>query len=283
MTRERSLLLSPLQLDGKFLGMQLIYGGKTDQSLPRFKFPQNFSLSVNKKHYSNEQESLKLIDEIIVPYVNKERNRMQRPDQKALVIFDVFRGQVTDKVLKKFKENHIETVFVPANMTALFQPLDLTVNAYAKKFLKKKFNNWYMSEISNQLDAGKQIEEIEVKLQLTKLKPLNAEWLTDLYNNMTKPECKEVIMNGWKAAGILEAIEGGVSKLCLDPFSDLDPLLPQVPDDEITFDIIQEEEKQAFLDEREDSADESDEDEIYLPQGDNRNIFNLFYSIEEED
>ena len=32
-------------LDGQFLGMQLIYGGKTNQSLPRFDFPTNFSRS----------------------------------------------------------------------------------------------------------------------------------------------------------------------------------------------------------------------------------------------
>ena len=48
-----------ITLDGKLLGMQLTYGGKTVQSLPRFKFPQEFSLSVNKKHYSNEAESIK--------------------------------------------------------------------------------------------------------------------------------------------------------------------------------------------------------------------------------
>ena len=46
-------------LDGKFLGMQLIYGGKTNQSLPFYQFPKKNSFSVNKKHYSNEKESIK--------------------------------------------------------------------------------------------------------------------------------------------------------------------------------------------------------------------------------
>ena len=41
---------------GKCLPMQLIYGGKTTKSLPRFKFPDDFSLSVNKTHYSNERK-----------------------------------------------------------------------------------------------------------------------------------------------------------------------------------------------------------------------------------
>ena len=116
--------------------MQLIYGGKINQSLPRYQFPKEFSLSVNFKHYSNESVSLKLIDEIILPYLVRERERLNGPTQKALVIFDVFRGQI--KVLDHFKENNIATVFVPAYMTGQLQPLDLTVNGYAKKYCKKK-------------------------------------------------------------------------------------------------------------------------------------------------
>ena len=39
-----------ITLKGDFLPIQLIYGGKTAPSLPRFKFPESFSLSVNPKH-----------------------------------------------------------------------------------------------------------------------------------------------------------------------------------------------------------------------------------------
>ena len=48
-----------ITLHGEFLPIQLIYGGKTAQSLPRYKFPKDFSLSVNPKHFSNTTESLK--------------------------------------------------------------------------------------------------------------------------------------------------------------------------------------------------------------------------------
>ena len=124
--------------------MQLIHGGKTNQRIPRYWFPKEFSLTVNKKHYSNEKESMKLIEEIILPYINRERQKMNRPNQVALVISRrrVFRGQITD-VLKLFKQNHIDTVFVPENMTGILQPLDLTVYGFAKKFCRKKFNRWY--------------------------------------------------------------------------------------------------------------------------------------------
>ena len=86
----------------KFLPMQLIYGGKTKRSLPKVKFPDSFSLTVNKKHFSNTNELLKLIEDIITPYVEKERGKLGLSDnQPALVIFEVFSGQMTDPVMQK--------------------------------------------------------------------------------------------------------------------------------------------------------------------------------------
>ena len=63
-----------------------------------------------------------------------------------------------------------------------------------------------------QLDNGKQIEEVELKKSL------------ELFNHMTTSQGKEIIMSGWKASGIIEAIKKGSARLpSLNPFSDLDP------------------------------------------------------------
>ena len=173
----------------KFLPMQHIYGGKTTKSFPRFKFSNDFSLSVNKTHYSNEKEACKLIEEMLVPYIEKIHQEENLPvSQKALVIMDVFSGQITSVVLDCFKDNKIEVVCVAANMTYLLQPLDLTVNGYAKTFTSRKFSAWYSSQIMKQLDDGKELHDINIDLKLSKLKPLHAEWLVELYNQMSTAE-----------------------------------------------------------------------------------------------
>ena len=73
--------------------MQLIYGGKAERSFPNVKFPDSFSLSANEKRFSNTQGSLKLIEETITPYVEKEREMLDLgKDQPTLLIIDVFSG-----------------------------------------------------------------------------------------------------------------------------------------------------------------------------------------------
>ena len=124
--------------------MQLIYGGKTTRSLPPVEFPKSFSHSINPAHYSNTEESIKIIKEIIVPYViNETENRNLPAEFPALLIMDVFRGQMTASVIDLLKSENILLVKVPNNMTHLFQPLDLTVNSWAKNYMKEKFAEWY--------------------------------------------------------------------------------------------------------------------------------------------
>jgi len=70
--------------------MQIIYAGKTKQRQPcGFVFPKGFSVTQNPKHWSNELETLKLIDEVINPYVvNKRKELKLAPTQRALIIWD---------------------------------------------------------------------------------------------------------------------------------------------------------------------------------------------------
>ena len=115
--------------------MQLIYGGKTTKILPKFKFLESFSLSVNPKHFSNTEESIKIIYKIVLPHFGKQTEGLDNHGQAALHILDVFRRQMTQEITILLPENNILCVTVPNNMT-LFQPHDLTVNGHYKSFMK---------------------------------------------------------------------------------------------------------------------------------------------------
>ena len=188
------------------------------------------------KHTTAMQvQACKFIEEILQPYIKKVIGPEYLPvDQKSLVIMDVFKGedQVTPMILNLYKESNIVVVLVPANMTNFLQPLDLTVNGYVKKFMRGKFNAWYSLQIGNQLDAGKQLQDIDVPLRLSLLKPYHAEWSIECYNHMTTTATQDVIPSGWKAAGITEAPQFGVKGLGpLDPFQEIDLLIEREGDE----------------------------------------------------
>ena len=186
--------------------MQLIYGGKTNQSLPCFKFPESFSLSVNPKHYSNTLESIKISDKVIIPYVSAQRETLSNPNQAALLIFDVFRSQITDEVTSHLLQNKIYFVTVPNNVTHLFQPLDLTVNGHCKKIMKNKFVKWYMQQVDNALQVGAKLDDINIEFHLSVIKSLHTKWLTEYYNHISSEAGTKVIVNDFKLAGIYDAI-----------------------------------------------------------------------------
>ena len=164
-------------------------------------------------------------------------------------------------------------------MTHIFQPLDLSVNAFAKKFTKDKFNKWYTDQVIRQMDQGKDVQEINIKLRLSILKPLHAQWMTDLYNRMTTEEGKAVIKASWVASGIAYAIEIGVANLpSLDPFNVINPLIELTcaeynMEEALNQQRIDKIELEKSLMEKEENEDDEDDDEYVL---ENRNVFELF-------
>ena len=137
-----------ITLTREILPIQLIYGGKTTKSIPAVSFPLkifHFVISVNKKQYSNEKEALNMLENIIILYVEQQRVSLNLAfHHPALIIKDVFKGQMTCAVRELLNENHILLEKVPANLTYLFQPLDVQggPNGYVKCFMKKKFTLW---------------------------------------------------------------------------------------------------------------------------------------------
>ena len=98
-----------------------------------------------------------MIDKVIVPYIERKGKELKLgPTQKALLICDVFRGQKAAKVSKKLASLNIAIVPVPANMIHFFQPLDLTINGEAKRYMKDKFSTWYSDEVKQQIESGMQ-------------------------------------------------------------------------------------------------------------------------------
>ncbi|KAJ8320404.1 hypothetical protein KUTeg_001991 [Tegillarca granosa] len=191
-------------LVGDFLPMQLIYGGKTDMCHPKFSFPSSFNITHSENHWANAETMAEYINKIIVPYIDSVKDEKDFSiRQKSLVIFDCFRGQITDEFLSLLNKESILYATIPPNCTDKLQPMDLSVNKCAKDFLKEQFQQYYAKEVTKQQEKGISVEEIKIDLSLTNLKPLGARWLLKLYHFLKSNP--DTIYNGFHKASIAEA------------------------------------------------------------------------------
>ena len=92
-----------------FLPPQLICTGKTPTCHPgNVAFHPDWHITHSRNHWSNKQTVNEYILNIIVPYT---RERIDcSSTQKALVLFDVFRGQTCQSMLHLLQSNNIEFV-----------------------------------------------------------------------------------------------------------------------------------------------------------------------------
>ena len=144
-------------------------------------------------------------------------------DQYSLLIWDVFCGQKTEAVTSLLQEQKVLNEYVPNNMTDYFQVLDLTVNKWVKDFMNQTFNEWFVTQLRNELESGKELENIMIKFLLSTMEPLHAGWLIDFYNQLTSSRRKEIILAGWRALGISAAVEDRLTGFLIDPFNEIDP------------------------------------------------------------
>ena len=120
----------------------------------------------------------------------------------VMLIFDVFKGHVTEKVTSIIENNNCVITYVPNNLTDQFQLLDL--NNQAKQFLKKKFECWYAQQISPQLEDGISVYDVQVPLKLSIIKSIHVKWLLGIYDHLRNSS--EAIIKGFEMAGIKEAL-----------------------------------------------------------------------------
>ena len=82
---------------------------------------------------------------------------------------------------------------------------DLTVNREAK-VMKDQFTFWYSAPIESQLDLGVVLDDVDVDLRLSVLKPIHATWILSMYNHLSSSEGRQSIAKGWKKAGVTDVV-----------------------------------------------------------------------------
>ena len=64
----------------------------------------------------------------------------------------------------------------------MLQPLDLSVDKPLKNEMRKRFVEWYSSCVAKELKSGKSVNDINIGLQMSLVKPLSANWFISAFD-----------------------------------------------------------------------------------------------------
>ena len=109
-------------MSGDFLPIQLVYQGKTVGCLPKYQFPSDWDITFSANHWYHESTMHQYIDKIIIPYLCQKRKELKLPlEQPAVVIFNNFKSQCTEDLLKLLDSNNIDVILIPLNWQKLWK------------------------------------------------------------------------------------------------------------------------------------------------------------------
>ena len=193
-------------MNGGLLPPQVIYEGKTNRCHPQhMSFPEDWHITHSPSHWSNIDTMHQYLENILIPYVNGMRDQIRDPDQKALLILDVFAPHRDETFKAACKAANIKVIYVPAGCTSDLQPLDAegSVNAALKLKMANEFSSYYQGEIFRHIaDNGgnPNCDGFRPDTTISRLKPLHARWMVKAFKDLQTT--KETVKLGWRKSGL---------------------------------------------------------------------------------
>ena len=148
--------------------------------------------------------------EVISPHISEVKKKLKLPqNQVACLIWDEFKAHSTEKVELELEHLNMKDVAVPKNMTHLLQTLDLTTNGVVKKMDQRECSDYFTRCITGALLANpkRDVATMKVDLKLSTLKPIHAKTFSKVYEHVKSDQGKQAILNGFRAAGITDAVK----------------------------------------------------------------------------
>ena len=131
------------------LGAQLIFGGSTAAVLPSISAGPLLRFECTPSHWSDENTTISLWNNIILPYIARRRAVLGDPYSPALVLADAFRAHWTPRVRAVVASaDSIFYIAIPDSLTHLFQPLDLGIIAAMKHSIQRRKDDFLEKEVA---------------------------------------------------------------------------------------------------------------------------------------
>jgi len=193
-------------LSGELLPLQLIFEGKTERSLPERTAASIASLchlTFSDNHWSSQKTMQQYVSEIVMPYAETcIRKHRLHADAHIILVLDVWSVHKSEEFRLFLRTHHprIHLVFVPANCTSKLQVADVALQRPFKHAITRRFNEWAVRQIQEQIHAENVIG-LAALLKMSTIKPLALQWCIDSWTVLK--ERRELITDAWQRCCVL--------------------------------------------------------------------------------
>jgi hypothetical protein len=204
---------------GTLLPFQVIFTGTTSRTLP----PSNsgrreceaagWHLTFSSNHWSTLTTCQQFVVNILQPYRQQQIERLGlSQDSKLIWLIDCWSVH-TSKQFSAWMKTHSEILmlYVPANCTAVFQPVDVILQRPFKHGFRQQFDQWTMEEMDKQLQT-KAAKDIKLDFRMSTIKPYLCTWLLKAWQHIDK---ENLIQRGWEQCGIRQAFQESFQTLAM--------------------------------------------------------------------
>lgn len=115
--------------------------------LPKIKFPPGILVHVQEKGWMDEQGVKLWLRQIWDRRPGNFNNR-------SLLVWDMFRSHLTDKVKQDLKDTRTQAAVIPGGLTSILQPMDVSLNKPFKHNLRKLWNDWMVNGEKSYTKSG---------------------------------------------------------------------------------------------------------------------------------
>lgn len=199
-----------LGLAGK---VQSIWAGKTDRCEPEPEIQQKYKDKIrfthSASHWTTKATVKKFLCDLWNDYVEPTMNRLALdPETQSWIMYwDVYSVHRDESVLAWAKQQfpNLVFLFVPARCTGDLSPLDVSWNFPFKAYIVWMCSATIAKIVREQLDKGKQPEEVQLNVSLSYLRPLFCGWMYESLKNIETNKPK-AFKDGWSKPGYLECL-----------------------------------------------------------------------------
>ena len=123
------------------------------------------------------------------------KNLRFTPERQALLVWDSFRGHLTDAVKYLLSRRNVDVAVIPGGLTPVLQPLDKCINKPFKAKVRTQYEAWMVNGPFTYTPSGK---------KRAPSKEMVLRWIDRAWNEIPV----ELITKSFKSCGITNALDG---------------------------------------------------------------------------